>query len=113
MELIQELLSNASATYQLKQRYYWLTTLVGLAAVAFAIGLLLLTAKVFSLLNSSAAIMLFIVAIPFVFYLAGILVAGTFGLIMVWLKQFTPDEAWYYALRSRYPARWFRNAEDY
>jgi hypothetical protein len=83
MELIRELLANAAATYQLKQPYYWLTTCIGFAAVTLAIAVLLLVVRSLSLRNDFLAAILFIAGLPFVLYLAGVVVAGTLGLFMV------------------------------
>nr|AAP32752.1 unknown [uncultured bacterium] len=122
MNFFRELVQNASATYQLQPRYYWLTTLVGFAIVA--VGLLFLFAAGSALAEAlhlpmdtpakldprgkwwMAGLLL---AIPVCFYASTLLVAGAFALVMVALGKFSLNDAFYYATRSRYPASWFRS----
>jgi hypothetical protein len=106
-----ELLANAKSTYRLKPRYYWLTTGVGLAAVTLGCALLcVIFAAICSSphVNSVFGIALFFASIPFVFYAAGVCVAGIFGAVLIYLQHFTLLDAINYALISRYPRHWFK-----
>jgi len=119
MKFLRELLVNANATYRLQRKYYWLTTCVGIFAGAAGIAVMYAAAHLLaSMLGVSLSarasplwIALFLFAIPLSFYLAMVVVVGTFGLFMVCAGRFTLSEAQHYALRSRYPQRWFADGE--
>jgi hypothetical protein len=109
MGYFREFLVNAKRTYQFKPGYYWLTTSVGLVALAVACWFMLVVhALLTPLANTVFAIPLFLLSLPFVFYATGVCVAGTFGAVMVCLQRFTPSDAVQYALLSRYPKHWFK-----
>jgi len=110
MSYFQEFLTNAERTYQLKPAYYWLTTTVGVVAVAVACWFMALVhALLTPLANTVFAIPLFLLSLPFVVYTACVCVAGIFGAVMVYLQKFTLSDAVHYALLSRYPKHWFKH----
>jgi hypothetical protein len=113
MDFFRELDANLASTYLLKPGYYWLTTSVGLAAVAVSCWLMfvvhtLLTPLTTTALGTVFGVAIFLLSIPFVIYGAAVCVAGAFGAAMVCLKQFTPSDAVHYALLSRYPKHWLK-----
>src|SRR5262245_2310706 len=112
MEFIHELLANAAATDQLKYRYYWLTTGVGLVAGALACGVIFVEFQLLTAQNDAIAGVVLFCSIPLIIYFSAVFVAAGFALVMVCLKQFTPKDAWFYAWRSRYPRHWYRVKEQ-
>jgi hypothetical protein len=121
---ICELLQNASSTYQLERRYYWLTTCVGLLGVTVGTGLLFASAKALSAVfgvsiaapirsdpNGVVLFVVFLISIPAAIYVGAVVVAGVFAFIMVRLGRFTSAEALGYALLSRYPESWLKGAK--
>ncbi|HEY2413337.1 MAG TPA: hypothetical protein VGI40_13890 [Pirellulaceae bacterium] len=111
MEMLRELFANAGDAYRLKRDYYLLTSCVGFVALGVALLIMSFEHKLLTPLNDILAIVLFIGSIPFVFYVSALCVAGIFGIVMVRLNRFTPDEAWFYASRSRYPSHWYKDYE--
>ena len=121
MGFIQEILSNAQATYSLQRRYYWLTTTVGLLAVVVGIPAMLLVANLLAAwlgvpLNSRAQetpgsvvwALFFLMSIPLVLYASVVVVAWLATFPMCWFGAMAPQDVKYYVLRSRYPAHWFK-----
>lgn len=118
----KELLRNASATYNLQPRYYWLTTAVGLLATGLAIAIMFGLGSVYSaLLGISAAeplreapngvlwALLFFGSMPLAFYAAMVVVAYGCASAMASVGLMKREEVKFYALRSRYPSKWFRS----
>jgi hypothetical protein len=108
MNLFREFIANAKATYRLKPFYYWLTTCVGLVAVALALVGVCAVGLTWSIIGGAVGIVLLFASIPFIFYLSAVFVAGIFASLMFLSSQFTSTEAFYYAFFSRYPHHWFR-----
>lgn len=120
MNFLQELVFNYKATYRLAPRYYRLTNTVGtvVAIVGFilvaGLGLALSTwlgisADVPFRTNANwlPFIVSFLLLAPLVGYAGVVLVAYLAALIFVRTGHLLKAEVKYYALRSRFPERWF------
>ena len=116
MNPFREILQNANATYRLQRRYYWLTTVVGIGAIAVGIPLAFFVGKTLAVFTHGPIQaeagniirgLLFIASIPVLFYLCGVAVASLVSLILIRRRVLSPAEAKHYALLSRYPTRWF------
>lgn len=114
MNFFRELNANCANTHRLKPGYYWLTTSVGLAAVALSCWFMfvvhtLLTPLTNTALGTVFAVAIFFLSIPLVIYAGAVCVAGVFGAVMVYLTQFTRSDAVHYALLGRYPKHWLKH----
>ena len=123
MNPLREFLANAEATKFLRPGYYAFTTCVGLVAVAFGIYAWYVG---FGMVADFAGIPLdqpanssdgagwmiawLVLGIPLVFYMAMVLVAGLAAIAMFLLGHMSKHDAIYYALLSRYPSAWFKEA---
>jgi hypothetical protein len=120
-----EFFANAHAASRLKPKFYWMTTAVGALVCATGLGVLVLVSGlVESLLgidldasiresrHASLWGWLFIVAIPFAVWAAMPPVAWACGHLMARMGYMEKSDIKYYALRSRYPAHWFKDGQN-
>jgi hypothetical protein len=123
MSYISRIIRNASATYQLKPRYYWLTTIIGLLAVLIALCLwcplflkllelagMDLNTQLNGIVDVFILIAVFVVLMIPCIYTGIIFIAGPFCIYMILTGKFSKKEAFEYILYSEYPARWFPEA---
>jgi len=115
------LLKGFDDLHRLQPKYYRLTSRLGMiAGTAFVISILLFALVVQDLLNlkpggdlrdhpnGMLALVLLFVFLPILAYAAMILIAGTFGIIMVCLGKMTTSETLRYAFLSHYPDYWMQ-----
>ena len=125
MNALAEILANARATSKLKPKFYRATSVVGILAginglvIMYALGMGLGTALGLDpnepVRGSSTGILwvvLFFAAIPISFLLAMVPVAWLCGLCLVRIGYMKREDVRHYALRSRYPAHWFKDEDS-
>lgn len=125
MNAFTEFLANAQATSQLKPRYYWTTSVVGILVVAGGIGVMFVAAAGLAALlnvdldapvrdstNGNLWSILFLLVIPLSIAVAMVPIAWICGLVLVRIGYMEQEDVKYYALRSRYPAHWFKEAAN-
>jgi hypothetical protein len=112
MQYLKKVRSNAKKTYELQEKYFKLTSAVGLIGLFFIaiplsfVGFVLL-ARVFgtdSIITISLILPLFFISIPLGTALAALL----FAITMTLKGSFTKQEAMNYVRYSEYPKKWFK-----
>jgi len=121
MNPVRELSRARADARNLEERYYVLTSIIGVVGVLAGTGLMLLAAATLASvlgIDLDAPIRseprghvwlgALLISIPLAIYLGVVAVAGLFSVAMVSLGKLTGSEAVRYALLSRYPRSWFR-----
>jgi energy-converting hydrogenase Eha subunit A len=121
MNAVAEFIANAKAASRLKPKFYAATSIVavlaavaGLAVVILAVAVAdaLLNVNIESLINESPNRELWawsvILAIPVSFVIVKAPVAWVCGLVFVRIGYMDRADLKHYALRSRFPAHWFK-----
>jgi hypothetical protein len=123
MNAISEFFANAQATSKLKPKFYWTTSAVGLLVCLAGLGVVYLVSVVSEGVlnldfdssireseNGTLWAWLFIAAIPISILIVMAPVAWVCGVVLVRIGYMKKEEVKYYALRSRYPAHWFKES---
>lgn len=124
MRLFREMRQSLRDTDLLAKKYYWITSINGLLAVAAWLGTMyVLVTKLGSILgvdidaptrdqeNGTILALLFLVSIPFTMYMFVIVIAGSYGFLMYRLGNFSRKEAIEYGLYGKYPKYWFEEGK--
>ncbi len=121
MNAVAEILANARATSELKPKFYRATSVVGMLAAVTGIALMYLVAVLLAAMlglkfdspvrESTGGLVwagLFLAAMPFCFFAAMVPVAWLCSYVLVRLGYMAEKDRKFYALRSRYPAHWYK-----
>ncbi|GHD59707.1 hypothetical protein [Jeongeupia chitinilytica] len=121
MEIIRELLANAQATSSLQRKYYWMTSAVGLLALATSLLMMMFVAtllaswlglswnaRIQGSANGVVWVALTLLSVPLVVYVSGMAVAWLSTFPMRWFGAMTVQDVKFYAQRGRYPKHWFK-----
>jgi asparagine N-glycosylation enzyme membrane subunit Stt3 len=119
--MLREIFKNARLTYSLKPKYYRLTSSVGLigciAGLALAIYMTMLGFSlvgieggepITTVTGKLGAGIFTIISFALSIYVGCVVTASLVSIYLVFVGEFSVNEAYFYSFRSRYPKRWFK-----